>query len=647
MHPANLKRIPTLEPTGAPVSLSAFLKSQSPLPANTDTPRPVASRRPLGQILLEMGAISPGNLLKALALRNRQDVRLGDILLSHGWVSDADLMAGLARQWKATVVDLLAERPDPRLIDAIGPEACLKHGMVPWRRIGGATIIATSRPEHFRDLTASLPDLYAPYRMVLAPERDVHDSLLSRRQTALIRRAEVKVDPAESCRTRNEERASRIAFGTLAAVTLGLWIAPIAVFALLFGWVMLTLIAAMGLKAAAFLAELIGQRRDRARTPETLPARLPIISVMVPLFRENDIAERLIARLGRLTYPKELLDILLVVEEDDHTTRRALDGKVLPRWMRVVTVPTGPIKTKPRALNYALSFCRGSVIGVYDAEDAPDPEQLHTVARRFAETGPEVACVQGILDYYNPRTNWLSRCFTIEYAGWFRLVLPGLARLGLVVPLGGTTLFFRREVLDRLGAWDAHNVTEDADLGIRLARHGFRTELIDTVTHEEANCRPLPWIKQRSRWIKGYMMTWAVHMRQPRLLWQQLGAKGFLGFQVLFLGTIAQFLLAPLLWSFLLLPFGFDHPLYAALPVPAVWAIAAVFFLSEAANILIGALGLGRTRHGLSLLWVLTLKVYYPLASLAAYKGLVELATRPFYWDKTTHGLFDHMDAKD
>jgi cellulose synthase/poly-beta-1,6-N-acetylglucosamine synthase-like glycosyltransferase len=203
-------------------------------------------------------------------------------------------------------------------------------------------------------------------------------------------------------------------------------------------------------------------------------------------------------------------------------------------------------------------------------------------------------------------------------------------------------------VLDRLGAWDAHNVTEDADLGIRLARHGYRTELIDTVTHEEANCRPLPWIKQRSRWLKGYMMTWAVHMRQPRLLWRQLGPRGFLGFQVLFLGTIAQFLLAPLMWSFMLLPFGFDHPLYAALPLPAVWALGAVFFLSEATNIVIGALGLGRTSHGLSLLWVLTLKLYYPLASLAAYKGLAELATRPFYWDKTTHGLFDHaVEGKD
>ena len=299
------------------------------------------------------------------------------------------------------------------------------------------------------------------------------------------------------------------------------------------------------------------------------------------------------------------------------------------------------MKTKPRALNVALGQCRGSVVGIYDAEDAPEPGQIRKVVDRFHARGPEVACLQGVLDYYNPHTNWLSRCFTIEYAAWFRLILPGIARLGLAVPLGGTTLFFRRSVLEELGGWDAHNVTEDADLGIRLARRGYRTELVDTVTGEEANCRVIPWIKQRSRWIKGYIMTWAVHMRQPRLLWRQLGPKGFFGFQVLFLGTIAQFLLAPLLWSFLLIPFGFDHPLYAALPAPALWTMSAVFFLSEFANIFIGMLGLRRTRHGLSLLWVLTLKVYYPLASLAAYKGLMELATRPFYWDKTTHGIFD------
>ncbi|MFN3576201.1 MAG: glycosyltransferase, partial [Tabrizicola sp.] len=368
----------------------------------------------------------------------------------------------------------------------------------------------------------------------------------------------------------------------------------------------------------------------------------PVVSIIVALYREDDIAPRLVRRLARLDYPAELLDVILAVEAEDTVTLDALAQAELPPWMRVVVVPDGQIKTKPRALNHALDHARGAIIGVYDAEDAPEPDQLRKVVARFQRSGSRVACLQGVLDYYNPRTNWLSRCFTIEYAGWFRLVLPGLARLGLVVPLGGTTLFFRRDVLDRLGAWDAHNVTEDADLGIRLARHGYRTDLIDTVTFEEANCRALPWIKQRSRWIKGYMMTWAVHMRAPRHLWRQLGPWGFLGFQVLFLGSIAQFLLAPLLWSFLILSFGVPHPLSAVLPAAAVWTIAGIFFLSEATNIFVGALGLCRTGHGLSLLWVLTLKVYYPLASLAAYKGLLELATRPFYWDKTAHGLFDH-----
>jgi glycosyltransferase XagB len=377
--------------------------------------------------------------------------------------------------------------------------------------------------------------------------------------------------------------------------------------------------------------------------PDAIP---PIVSIIVALYREGDIVARLVRRLARLDYPEELLDVILAVEAEDHVTRDALAAAELPRWMRVVVVPEGAVKTKPRALNHALDYARGAIIGVYDAEDAPDPDQLRQVVARFQRSGPEVACLQGVLDYYNPRTNWLSRCFTIEYAGWFRLILPGIARLGLVVPLGGTTLFFRREVLEVLGGWDAHNVTEDADLGIRLARHGYRTELIATVTEEEANCRALPWVKQRSRWIKGYMMTWAVHMRAPGLLWRQLGPRAFLGFQVMFLGTIAQFLLAPLLLSFMVVPFGIAHPLFAVLPKSAAWTMAGIFILSEIANLMIGMIGTSRTRHGLSLWWVPTMKLYFPLASLAAYKALVELATKPFFWDKTTHGLFDHAQER-
>ncbi len=592
----------------------------------------------VGASLLREGVVAPDEILTALAQKGRESGRLPDVLRARGLVVERDLLGVDARNWGIRLVDLDAALPDPRLIDAVGVQDCLRHGLVPWQKVGDVTVVATSRPEEFRRLRPMLEARLGPVAAGLASSRAILAAIHARRGDLLARAAENRVTAAESCRSWPRLHRSPLALSVLGLALAALVLAPLATGLAALGFALLSLAAIVALKIAAAIAALRAPLPGPDPASDAIP---PVVSIIVALYREADIAPRLVRRLARLDYPVELLDVILAVEADDRVTLDALANAELPPWMRVVIVPEGQVKTKPRALNHALDHARGAIVGVYDAEDAPESDQLRKIVTRFQRSGPEVACLQGVLEYYNPRTNWLSRCFTIEYAGWFRLVLPGLARLGLVVPLGGTTLFFRRDVLDRLGAWDAHNVTEDADLGIRLARHGYRTELIDTVTHEEANCRPLPWIKQRSRWIKGYMMTWAVHMRQPRLLWRQLGPKGFLGFQILFLGTIAQFLLAPVLWSFTLLPFGFDHPLYDALPVWGVWALALTFFLSEAANILIGALGLGRTAHGLSLIWVLTLKVYYPLASLAAYKGLIELATRPFYWDKTTHGIFD------
>lgn len=203
------------------------------------------------------------------------------------------------------------------------------------------------------------------------------------------------------------------------------------------------------------------------------------------------------------------------------------------------------------------------------------------------------------------------------------------------------TPFFRRSALEELGGWDAQNVTEDADLGLRLFRHGYRTELIDTTTFEEANCRSFPWVKQRSRWIKGYMMTWITHMRDPRLLWQQLGPRSFIGFQVQFLGSFLQTLLAPLLWSLWLIPFGVDHPFRDAVGASIFHPIYLAMMLCAALSIGFDIAGMRRTQHNLNPLWALTLQFYHPLATLAAYKALWELMTKPFYWDKTSHGHFD------
>jgi hypothetical protein len=626
---------------------TAHSRPQATVPQRPALVGPAASaprrRLPLGQMLVESRALSPDALLKALALRARQDVRLGDILLAHGWVSAAELMAALAQQWGATLVDLAQEPPDPRLIDLLGAEVCLGAAMLPWRRVAGTTVIATARPEDFARLCASLPTELGPFAMVLASERDIHAALLARRQTALIRRAETRVAASESCRTMRASLAQRIAYCAIAAVLVLLLWAPGLVFALLAVWAVLTLVATTALKLAAFVAELRG-RAAEARRPKVPPpaiALLPIVSIMVPMFHEHDISGRLLRRLSRLSYPRELLDVLLVVEQQDADTRAAIARTRLPHWMRVVVVPDGPIRTKPRALNFALNFCRGAIIGVYDAEDAPDPDQIHTVVRRFHERGPEVACLQGILDYYNPRTNWLARCFTAEYAAWFRAMLPGLARLGLVVPLGGTTLFFRRDAIERLGGWDAHNVTEDADLGLRLARHGFRTELIATVTHEEANCRALPWVRQRSRWLKGYAMTWGVHMRDPVLLWRQLGAWRFFGVQVLFLGSLSQYLLAPVLWALWLYSLGFGHPLADQLGAGGAWALSGLFLLSEVITLGVAAWAVRGPEHRHLLPWLPLLHIYFPLGAMAAWKAIYEVVTRPFYWDKTAHGIFD------
>lgn len=251
----------------------------------------------------------------------------------------------------------------------------------------------------------------------------------------------------------------------------------------------------------------------------------------------------------------------------------------------------------------------------------------------------DVAAVQCYLDFYNTGDNWMSRCFTIEYATWFRVVMRGLARLKVPLPLGGTSVFTRREALEKVGGWDAHNVTEDADLGMRLARFGYRCEIVHSTTWEEANKVPVGWIKQRSRWLKGFAMTWASHMRNPAALWRDLGPLGFVTFQVLLLGTVSAFLLAPVFWVLWIALLGFDLPFMAVLPAPVWAAVFGFLALSELIMITVASTAmLAKKRPGL-IPFILTLTVYWPLGTIAAYKALFELFFRPFYWDKTDHGL--------
>ena len=592
---------------------------------------------PLALRLLTEGVVPPHALVQALSGPGP----LIDQLLGQGLIDPATYYGALARHHGIGLADLVAHPPDARLMDRMGAIECLRLGVLPWRNVGGVTAIATANPQDFARSVSRLTALFGPVAQALCTPDALEAAVLQQRGRALSRAAESTVRAYESCRDWTAATSARLALACMAfAAAIALW--PKAAVVGLLGLTLIMFAGTLALKSAALWHALRPAPPDPGPPPRI--ARLPVVSIIVALYREADIAPRLVTRLGRLDYPPALLDIVLVVEEGDLATRSALSKARLPATMRVVTAPEGRVKTKPRALNHALGFCRGSIIGVYDAEDAPEPDQIRRIVERFYQRGPQVACLQGALDFYNPATNWLSRCFTIEYASWFRVMLPGLQRLGVPLPLGGTTLFFRRDALQSLGGWDAHNVTEDADLGIRLARHGFRTEMVETTTYEEANCRPLPWIKQRSRWIKGYMMTYVSHMRDPVLLWRQLGPRQFAGFQVLFLGSLIQIVLAPLTLSLWALALGLGHPVSSVLPWGAIVAIAALFLAGEALSLTFGLIGLRRSGHKISRFWVPTLHLYNPLGALASYKALWEMIHRPFYWDKTSHGHFDPVD---
>jgi cellulose synthase/poly-beta-1,6-N-acetylglucosamine synthase-like glycosyltransferase len=358
------------------------------------------------------------------------------------------------------------------------------------------------------------------------------------------------------------------------------------------------------------------------------------------LFRETSVLPQLLLALRGLAYPRHLLDIKLILEESDTAMQRAVASHVLEEFFDVIIVPAGHPQTKPRALNYAMAFARGELVTIYDAEDLPEPQQLRKAAACFAASPPELACVQAELAFFNGADGWLARQFAIEYASLFCVILPCLAQDRLPLPLGGTSNHFRRSVLEAMGAWDPFNVTEDADLGIRMARAGYRTGVIASRTLEEANVSLLSWIKQRSRWLKGFLLTWLVHMRQPVLTMRELGFGGFWVMTAMTLGVFLSALLHPLF----LLKIGFDvltarPPDDGNILVTGFSGLAlALFLCGYVCAYLIGRRGIGQRSRTWSFA-LLTMPIYWLLFMPAAWLALYEALFRPFHWHKTQHGV--------
>ncbi|MEQ1613264.1 MAG: glycosyltransferase family 2 protein, partial [Hyphomicrobiaceae bacterium] len=312
----------------------------------------------------------------------------------------------------------------------------------------------------------------------------------------------------------------------------------------------------------------------------------------------------------------------------------------LPPFMRIVVVPDCLPRTKPKALNYAMQLARGDFVTVFDAEDVPDPQQLRKAVLAFATGGANVVCVQASLAIHNARASWLTRQFSLEYSALFAGLLPALARFRLPVPLGGTSNHFRRSFLEAAGGWDPHNVTEDADLGIRIARRGGLIATIPSITWEEAPERLRPWTRQRTRWLKGWMQTYLVHMRSPAKLWRELGTVSFLAFQALMGGVLLSCLLHPVFYAWMAWEVWTGEFMSASAgPIEQGMMLLAGFNLVAgfASAMATAAITAGRARGLSHVPHVLLMPLYWLLVSFATWRALFQLAHAPHLWEKTEH----------
>lgn len=615
--------------------------------------RPNAGQPRLGNLLLVNGIITAAELDRALALQRSQGVRLGQALIYLGLLSQQQLAYFLAEQGGLLFLNFQDMHPQPEMMRLLPQEVERSLGVVPLYETrtdeeGPPTLlVATSDPlnlsmlDEVGRLTGRIvsPIVCTEQDLESLLETFYRDDYLQRSTSYLITRS------ADESASKVLNRTQQIALGvaTFLLIVLG-WrfstvlgvaiSAACSLFYVTFSLYRCYLIY----KALRIGSEVKITKEELAAIDE---ATLPIYTILLPLYREAAVLPILLAGLTRLDYPFTKLDVKLLLEEDDRETRAAVEAVQLPAYVHPVIVPASLPRGKPKACNYGLIHAQGEFVVIYDGEDVPDPDQLKKAVLAFRKLPPTIACLQAKLNYFNSQQNLLTRWFTIEYSMWFDLFLPGLDAAKVPIPLGGTSNHFPTAKLLEAGAWDPYNVTEDADLGIRIFRHGWTTAVLDSTTYEEATSQVYNWVRQRSRWVKGYVQTFLVHTRHPIKLWRAVGTKAFLSFNLVVGGTFIGFLLNPIFWLLTILWYLVHAAFVRSLFPPAVFYMGAIsLFVGNFAFMYLNVVGCIRRGYYHLVPYALLSPIYWMLMSLAAWKGFLQLCTNPFYWEKTVHGHY-------
>jgi glycosyltransferase XagB len=619
---------------------------------STLAPQPSLRGKPIGEILLTLGRLTAGQLNEALALSKQWGTPLGTVLQSQGFVSSFHFHRALALQLGKHFVDMTKEPATESLLRVEDMAEYQRLVLMPWRVQDGKTWLVTGRPG------AEVDEFGArrygdQFEVAVTSKFDVLWTLQKYFGAEMTRAALSSLADAAPEYSASTVITRRQVMGLgigLSVILLGLFLFPtptiIAINTLIALFYLLTfsLRALLSWFGAARAAEY---KITAAQVHSLKDSELPHYTVLVPMYKEPEVLPILANALRKLNYPRSKLDIKLLLEEGDTETIEAAKKLQLESIFEIVRVPPSQPQTKPKACNYGLHFAQGEYVTIFDAEDKPEPDQLKKVVLAFRKAPANVACIQARLNYYNRDENWLTRMFTLEYSTWFDLLLPGLEALRIPIPLGGTSNHFKTETLRRLLAWDPYNMTEDADLGVRMTQKGLTVQVVNATTYEEANTRLGNWIRQRSRWIKGYLQTYLVHMRHPLKLYRSLGPTGFWGFQFFIGGTVICCLLNPVLWFMFA---GWCLGMVGGMDVYfPPWVVSFSLFnllFGNAAMIYFFLLGAYKRGYYELLFHALTAPAYWALMSIAGYKGLWQLIHNPFYWEKTQHGISKQTAAE-
>ncbi|HEX8805956.1 MAG TPA: glycosyltransferase [Candidatus Aquilonibacter sp.] len=603
--------------------------------------------------LLATGKVSADDVARARELQKRDGGDPAWILGALGAITRRDLFEAISAAASVPYVhdvERLRTNADVMLVSKMTYEDVVTMQFMPFRRDGDILVVITSSPgrPETREYCARVfgtsnvaEILVSDYELTLAAARTYRDDLISDTTQKLYRR-----DPQHSAR-RVFTRSQVYVFAAITLLWI-LWFAfePVEALIAVIAVMQIFYLASVSFK---FLLSFAGAQLERFEpiTREEIDAlddrELPIYTILLPAYKEPEVVGKLIESLKKVDYPQHKLDVMLLLEEDDSATLDAARAAHPNITWRFMVVPNSLPRTKPKASNYGLVFARGEYLVIYDSEDIPGPEQLKMAVAAFKKAPADYMCFQAALNYFNIDENLLTRMFTLEYSYWFDYLVPGLDRLRLPIPLGGTSNHFRVEQLRKLGGWDPFNTTEDADLGIRTCAEKLRVGFINSTTYEEANANVRNWIRQRSRWVKGYMQTFLVYSRHPIALIREIGLRNFLSFALFIGGTPVTFLATPIFYALFVL--GLVGMLAGNQMISVLfpkWVLYVAIFNLVIGNFLgiyLNMIAIFLRKNYALMPYALLNPIYWLLHSIAAYKALGQLFTKPFFWEKTQHGI--------